>query len=104
MSKVICIANAKGGTGKNTTNFNLGAAIARKGKRVLLMHGNQDILCKTNRLTLNNIRVANMSEWLKGTNQETYTELQIEIKSCKKFQPRWRTGTRLVLLLKQQGN
>ena len=37
MSKVICITNAKGGTGKTTTTFNLGAALTKQGKKVLLV-------------------------------------------------------------------
>lgn len=36
MSEVISIVNIKGGTGKTTTTYNLGAALAAKGKNVLL--------------------------------------------------------------------
>ena len=59
MSKVICIANAKGGTGKTTTTFNLGAAIARKGKRVLLIdNDSQGSLTKAMGFTPLNCKVS----------------------------------------------
>ncbi|MDP2726754.1 MAG: AAA family ATPase [Dehalococcoidia bacterium] len=37
MGKVIAMANQKGGTAKTTTTLNLGAALAEKGRRVLLL-------------------------------------------------------------------
>ncbi len=37
MSKVIAVANQKGGVGKTVTSVNLGIGLAREGKKVLMI-------------------------------------------------------------------
>ena len=37
LSKVVAVANQKGGVGKTTTTVNLASCVAEKGKRVLLV-------------------------------------------------------------------
>lgn len=37
MSKIYCFANHKGGTGKSTTTLNVGAGLALRGKKILLI-------------------------------------------------------------------
>ena len=58
MGEVISITNAKGGTGKTTTTFNLGAAIVKQGSKVLLIdNDSQASLTKAMGVLLSDCRV-----------------------------------------------
>lgn len=62
--KVIAITNQKGGVGKTTTTFNLGVALAKQGKRVLVV----DVDSQNNLTTLRLSKYANCNFKIKYRN------------------------------------
>ena len=65
MTRIIAIANQKGGVGKTTTTVNLGASLAKRGKKVLLIDLDpQGSLTYYLKLDGNDIEVGSVGDWM----------------------------------------